>query len=173
MTFRNRKIACFFGFFIVILTLSVFIQASNSKIMYNQKSGVSEIPFRLEGIPKASVVNNFDSVEEILDLVLDDYSSSGYYPQIYRPSLQATFYALYILDAVGRIATIDHTKISDFIMSHYDSNSKIFMDDYSRRYLDIDLSKTYYPYTSLLEVNSYAILSLEILNRLYLIDRIW
>ena len=70
MTFRNRKIACFFGFFIVILTLSVFIQASNSKIISNQNSGVSEIPFRLEDIPKPSMVNNFDSVEEILDLIL-------------------------------------------------------------------------------------------------------
>jgi len=170
MTFRNRNIARFCGFFFILLTLSIFIQASNSKIIPNQNSGLSEIPFSLESIPNPSAINNFDSVEEILDSILNDYSSSGYYPQIYRPSLQATYYALYILDAIGRIATIDHSKVLGFIMSHYDSNSKIFMDDYSRRYLDIDPSKTYYPYTSLLEVNSYAILSLEILNRLDLIN---
>ncbi|KKK50840.1 hypothetical protein LCGC14_3120990, partial [marine sediment metagenome] len=91
MMFRNRNILCSLGLFISILTLSIFIQASNSKLIYNQNSGVSEIPSPLDNLPKPSMVNNFDSVEEILDSLLEDYSSSGYYPQIYRPSLQATY----------------------------------------------------------------------------------
>ncbi len=170
MTNRNHNLKWILGFFICIIILGVFIQPFNIKTEGNNNLKVLETPYALEDIPNPSAINNFESVEGILDSILSDYDSSGYYPQIYRPSLQATYYALYILDAVGRIATIDHSKVSDFIMSHYDSGSKIFMDDYSRRYLDIDISKTYYPYTSLLEVNCYAILSLDILNRLYLID---
>ncbi|MCK4781131.1 MAG: hypothetical protein KAT57_13105, partial [Candidatus Lokiarchaeota archaeon] len=55
-------------------------------------------------------------------------------------------------------------------MSHYDSNSHIFMDKYSYRYLDTDFSQGYYPFTSVLEVNCYALLSLDILGQLGLIN---
>ncbi|MFW9988855.1 MAG: hypothetical protein ACFFC3_09390, partial [Candidatus Odinarchaeota archaeon] len=114
--------------------------------------------------------NNFDNVEDILDSKVNNYSSIGYFPQLYQPSLQATYYALYILEQIGRLTEINQADIIDFIMSCYDSISQRFIDDYARRYLDIDIYKTYYPYTSLLEVNCYAILSLDILESLDLID---
>ena len=77
---------------------------------------------------------------------------------------------LYIsLSEIGRISNINQIKIINYIMSRYNHSSYIFNDDYSRRYLDINISKTYYLYTSLLEVNCYAT-SLHILNRLDLID---
>ncbi|MEE9377878.1 MAG: hypothetical protein V3V33_07560 [Candidatus Lokiarchaeia archaeon] len=114
--------------------------------------------------------NNFDNIQDILDSKLADYNSLGYFPQIYQPSLQATYYALYVLDKIGRLSEINITETSNFIMSYYDMISKVFSDDYSKRYLDINISKTYYPYTSLLEVNCYAILSLNILNKLNLVN---
>ncbi len=43
MTFRNRNLACFCGIFFIILTLSIFIQASNNKILSNQNSRVEKI----------------------------------------------------------------------------------------------------------------------------------
>jgi len=113
--------------------------------------------------------NNLNYVSEILNSKLDAYNSSGYFPQLYQPSLQATYYALYILSEIGRRSNTNQTKISNYIMSCYNHSSYIFKDDYSRRYLDINISKTYYPYTSLLEVNCYAF-SLHILNRIDLID---
>ncbi|KKL91860.1 hypothetical protein LCGC14_1890470, partial [marine sediment metagenome] len=44
------------------------------------------------------------------------------------------------------------------------------MDKYAYRYLDTDFSQVYYPLTSVLEVNSYAVLALERLGALGLID---
>ena len=66
--------------------------------------------------------------------------------------------------------TINQTAIIDYIMAQYDENSGLFMDKYAYRYLDTDFSQTYYPYTSVLEVNCYAILSLAVLDRLDLIN---
>ncbi|MFX1385435.1 MAG: hypothetical protein ACFFBP_23705, partial [Promethearchaeota archaeon] len=57
------------------------------------------------------------------------------------------------------------------IMAHYNETSHIFMDSYAERYLHTDFSSVnYYPTPTLLEVNCYAFLSLEILGELGLIS---
>ncbi|MCK4380986.1 MAG: hypothetical protein KAW51_07570, partial [Candidatus Lokiarchaeota archaeon] len=96
----------------------------------------------------SSPTNNYEIIEEIFTQNLDKYSSMGYFPQLYEPSLQATYYALYILEALGKLDQINQSSIKDYLMSHYDSNSHIFMDKYSYRYLDTDFSQGYYPFTS-------------------------
>ncbi|MBA7630231.1 hypothetical protein ES703_37751 [subsurface metagenome] len=55
-------------------------------------------------------------------------------------------------------------------MSHYDSDLNRFMDSLSYRYLDTDFSLTYYPLSTVLETTCYAVLSLEILGALNLVD---
>jgi len=57
-------------------------------------------------------------------------------------------------------------------MSTYNSSTHLFMDKYAYRYLDTDFTQDshYRPLTSILEVNCYAILSLELFNALDLID---
>jgi len=55
-------------------------------------------------------------------------------------------------------------------MSYYDESTKLFMDQYAYRYLGTDFSQCYYPYTSVLEINCYAILSLSILGELGLVN---
>ncbi|MFX1317270.1 MAG: hypothetical protein ACFE9T_15515, partial [Promethearchaeota archaeon] len=120
---------------------------------------------------KISSCSNQENIEAIFERKLSDYGSYGYFPQIYEPSLQATFFAIYVLAALEKIELINQTEIIYYIMAHYDEDSHIFLDDYARRYLDIDFSMSYFPLTSLLEVNCYAILTLDILGRLDLIDR--
>jgi len=119
---------------------------------------------------KASSTDNYETIESIFAQRLMDYSQLGYFPQYYEPSLQATYYALYILNAVGMLNQIDQGYVLDYIMSHYNEETKIFMDKYAYRYLDTIFPSMYRPYTSVLQVNCYAILSLEILNRLYMVD---
>ena len=118
----------------------------------------------------SSPTNNYEIIEEIFTQNLAKYSSMGYFPQLYEPSLQATYYALYILEALGNLDQINQSSITDYIMSHYDSYSHIFLDKYSYRYLDTDFSQGYYALTSILEVNCYALLSLDILGQLGIID---
>ena len=123
-----------------------------------------------ESLFTPSPTNNYEIIEDIFTEKLNKYSSLGYFPQTFEPSLQATYYGLFILEALDLLDKINQTDILNYIMSHYDINSKLFMDQYTYRYLDLNFSQSYYPFTSVLEINSYAILSLEILQRLDLIS---
>ena len=120
--------------------------------------------------PELSSLGNNDIINSIFDARKSNYSNVGYFPQIYEPSLQATYYALYVLDVIGKLNYINQTEIINYIMSHYEISSNRFMDTLSYRYLDTDFSKTFFPLNSILEVNCYAILALNILNNTYLID---
>jgi prenyltransferase beta subunit len=118
----------------------------------------------------ANQKSNYEIIEEMFSAKLTQYSSFGYFPQVYESSLQATYFALHSIDAVGQIDQINQTSILNYIMSNYNENSHIFNDQYSKRYIESDILQSYTPLTSLLEVNCYAILSLGILNRLDLIN---
>ena len=119
----------------------------------------------------SSSKTNYEIIQEIFSDKLSDYSSLGYFPQVYEPSLQATFYALYIYEVIEQLDQISVNDTIEFIMSCYNNTTNIFYDKYGYRYLDTDFSRTYYSLSTLLEVNCYAILSLDILNRLDLIDK--
>ena len=123
-----------------------------------------------EQLLSSSPKSNYEIIEEMFSEKLLDYSTEGYFPQVYEASLQAIYYALYILEAVESLDVINQTRIINYIMSYYDENSHIFIDEYSYRYLETDYTYTSHPLTSVLEVNCYAILSLKILNKLELID---
>lgn len=114
--------------------------------------------------------NNYEIIQEIFKQKKSDYSSLRYFPQTYTPSLQATFYALFILDALGKLDQINQTDLTNYIMAYYDLDSKIFKDEYTYRYLDADYSQKFYALSSLLQIHCYAVLSLEILGNLDLID---
>ena len=117
-------------------------------------------------IPKIAAGDNYQIIEDIFSAKLNEYSTNGFFNQMYEPSLQATYYALYILKALEKLDTVDNTTITNYIMSHYNTTTHIFTDNYAYRYLDTDDNIAYYPFSTLLEVNCYAILSLDILNQL-------
>ena len=135
-----------------------------------EQYGEMKSDFNLE--PKASsTTNNYETIESVFTQKSVDYSQLGYFPQYYEPSLQATYYALYILEAVGELDQINQTSVLDYILSHYDEETHIFIDKYAYRYLDSIFPYLYYPYTSVLQVNCYALLSLDILGNLNMIDK--
>ena len=121
-------------------------------------------------ISTSSLQSNSQIIEDVLNDKVADYNENGYFSQLYSPSLQGTYYALYILQALDRLDLINQTAITNYILDQFNENYNIFMDDYAFRYLDADFNLKHYPLTSILEINSYAILSLQILNKLDLVN---
>ena len=128
---------------------------------------VSDVNF---DTPKSSDVTNLEIIESIFDSKNDDYITYGYYSQLYSDSLQATYYALSVLDAIGKLDEIDQGEVSNYVMSFYNSSSHQFVDSSAKRYMSSIIPNLYMPLTTLLEVNCYAVLSLDILNGLQFID---
>ncbi|MHA2184144.1 MAG: prenyltransferase/squalene oxidase repeat-containing protein [Promethearchaeota archaeon] len=114
----------------------------------------------------------FDSstLSQALNVKKNNFTEKTYFPEYYQSSIHSTYYALYILEAIGKFDNIDIEAYSTYFLSFYDEGSQRFIDEYALRYLDMDPLFAYYPYTSLLEINCYAVLSLGLLNSLHLID---
>ena len=145
---------------LIILAFSTVSAANNNKVIYENYNESPDISSPLN--PRPSFSQNLDNINSIFSAKLNNYNNSGYFPQIYESSFQATYYALHALNATEKLGEINQTKIVNYIMTHYNSSSHIFMDKYAYRYLDTDISKAYYPLSSVLEVNCYAILSLDL-----------
>lgn len=179
----RRKKGCLI-LIISILFLSTFNTISNfSQLQVGSRNKTQIILEEKENdIPKTSSSENYETIDGIFNTKLEDFATYDYFPEQYEASLQATYYALYILDALGYLNQVNHQEIIDYIMRHYDPESHMFMDTYAYRYLGDTASTTYYnyyTYNSVLEINCYAILSLYLLGRLDLIhtqdaiDFIW
>ena len=147
---------------VVLIVVLAYFSPANGKTFANPDETQSE-NFDLD-LLATSDSSNFEILEAIFDAKNADYASYGYYPQIYSGSLQATYYALYVLDAIGKLGDIDQQAVIDYVMSFYNSSSHIFSDENSDRYFASKIPGRYYPLSSLLEVNCYAVLSLNILN---------
>ncbi|TFG22356.1 MAG: hypothetical protein EU529_10785 [Promethearchaeota archaeon] len=190
MVFREKNYRIkFFILFLSIIILGVFLteitSSQDNNDINKQKKNPSlyvleegDVPIdkyiiNNDSPPYSASSSNSDLINNTLDNKMNEYSSKGYFPQIYKSSLQATYYAVYLLHAINRLNTVNQTEITDFIMSHYNSSTYTFIDAYAERYLSIDFSTRYeyYPFTTLLEVNCYAILTLEMLGQLGLIDK--
>lgn len=160
----KSKTYVFVGCIIIIILCSILLQPISYSNLSNLNSSIQYEPQEL------SAIDNNDIIHSIFDTKIQDYSSLGYFPQAYDPSLQATYYGLYILKSIGKLDQINQTDILNYIMSCYTPSTNRFMDTLAYRYLDTDFSKTYFPLSSVLEVNCYAILALDLLESLYLID---
>jgi hypothetical protein len=95
--------------------------------------------------------SNLEILEAIFDAKNAEYAINGYYSQIYSDSLQATYYALYVLDAIGKLGDIDQQAVIDYIMTFYNSSTDIFSDENSRRYSASKIPGRYFPLSTLLE----------------------
>jgi len=161
---QTKKILVLIGVISVVF-LSCFIAVGNKSMAIPG----SEIYPSFEP-PKSSDASNLEIIDALFNSKNSDYSSSGYYPQIYSSSLQATYYALSILEAIDRIEEIDQQRAIDYIMSFYNSSSYQFLDENALRYLASEIPYRYLPLSTLLEINCYAVFSLSILNGLNQID---
>jgi prenyltransferase beta subunit len=113
---------------------------------------------------------NYEIIQEIMMQKLTEYNSLGYFSQYYVPSIQAIYNALSVASFLDLTGMIDKSSLLSFIIDRYNDEENIFSDEYSDRYLDTDFNLTYYPLNSLLEVNCYAYLCLDILNKTNLIN---
>ncbi len=123
---------------------------------------------RVKGLDVSSI-SNLDLIQEALSTKYNNFTELNYLPQEYEISLQATYYGLHVLKDMGRLYLLEQEKIDaivSYITSCYNESTNQFEDKYSDRYLRENRSYL----SSLLEVNCYAILSLEMLDRLNLID---
>ena len=156
--------------FVVILLISVQI-----RLVPNGYHGrESENALKL-----STQYSNREIINSILDSKQEQFDQQEYFSESYIPSIQATYHALSVLKAIDRLNSVNQSKIINYIMSHLDPETGIFLDEYALRYLDTDFSLDYYPLSTLLEVNCYALLSLYILNQehlvntQYFVDYIW
>ncbi|TXT65682.1 MAG: hypothetical protein BAJALOKI1v1_390002 [Promethearchaeota archaeon] len=162
---------------VIIMGIMIFIGLIIPLFHYLQSPRLLHIPFLPnnyeynEGLSSSQGnLSNSIYLQQALDKKIEDYSMNGYFSSLYESSLQGTYYSLSILESLNKLNTINQTQIENYIMSHYDNNHKLFIDEYAKRYLDTDFELDYYPLSTLLEVNCYALLSLEILNALDTID---
>jgi prenyltransferase beta subunit len=160
---KYKLISVVFGFLLflgVILNLNVVNRGVQPTGSYIQDVTINP----------ASAKAPYQIINEIFDDKASNYETKGYFTEHYEPSLQATYYGLSILSSLGKLDTINESRMISYIMSYYNSSSGIFTDEYSSRYMGTDFSHAYYPLSSVLEVNCYALLSLSLLGNLGLIN---
>ncbi len=150
----------FLLFFGIVLTLHTLNRDFPPKVTYTQD---------IELLP-TTADSTYQIISEIFNNKASSYENEGYFPQLYGSSLQATYFSLYILTSIGKLENANESKIISFIMGHYNSSLGLFMDEYASRYLGTDFLYTYYPLSTVLEVNTYALLSLSLLGRLDLVN---
>ncbi len=140
----------------------------------------TKFPFH-ESVPhplnelQLSTGEGYDVINEMFDEKYNEFIAQKYFSQSYESSLQALYYALYVLNALNKLNIINHTTILNYIISCYNEAFEHFADSYAQRYLQTNFSITnylgYFQFPSLLEVNCFAILSLDILGELDEIDK--
>jgi len=151
--------------FLVIVVSNILIFQNLEK---DQK--IMQIDHPNQKIKTSDIYNNYEILEHVFTDKISKYDNDGFFSEIYIASLQATYHVIYNLIALNRSGLINESKISNYIMNCYDTDKKIFFDDYANRYLNTDFDLTYYPLNTLLEVNCYAILTLNLLLELDMID---
>ncbi|MFX1393533.1 MAG: prenyltransferase/squalene oxidase repeat-containing protein [Promethearchaeota archaeon] len=172
----QEKLTVIVLYFVILIGISaIMLTGRNSSNINNTSYGkdievISDISENI--FPRASSKENYNNIEALMTAKIADYDALGYFPTLYGPSLQATYYAIYILNAIDKLDTINTTQITNFILSKYNESEHLFIDECAERFLNLDFSTLYmyYPYSTLLEVNCYAILTFDMLGKLNLID---
>ncbi len=155
-----------FSIIIVLLFVCFSTCIMPKKINYSEIFSNSD----MDGSLQTSSKTNGEIIQEVFSAKNVQFRDLGYYTQMFESSLQATYYGLCVLETIGKLGGINSSEVLTHIMSFYDSDSNLFMDKYAYRYLDTDFSQVYYPLNTQLEVNCYAVLSLNLMDSLSLID---
>ncbi|MFX1273636.1 MAG: hypothetical protein ACFFBP_13570 [Promethearchaeota archaeon] len=164
---KLKKISCIFGL-ISLFCLTMLSGIFNIENL-SEYSYVSEYQNEIL-TPSISVGTNEDIIDEILDAKIGFFQAEQFFPGLYETSIHATYYAIYTIFTLGKSNMLNENTIIDFIMAHYNNSTALFEDSYSDRYLDTDFNQWYFPLTTLLEVNCYAFLTLDLLDAMDRID---
>jgi len=171
---KKHKIVVVLVIIVLFIVLAISWRGSSSTIPFqSQPRIIGEDVFPRDDLSgDARLPVSSSSNQELIDLILDmkvaNFSKNGFYPTFYESSLQSIYYYLCVVKGLGFLGDVNNSRLIDIIMSYYDTQQGIFMDSYSYRYLDSTVM--YYYLTSVLEVNCYVVLSLEMLNGLERID---
>ncbi|KKN02090.1 hypothetical protein LCGC14_1121200 [marine sediment metagenome] len=96
MVSRNQRTLCLLALFISI-NLILFFSIPSLNFTVDEKSTKENTYTPIKNYPMISSGYNYDSVDEILDSKILNYSTYGYFPQTYQPSLQSMYYGLKFL----------------------------------------------------------------------------
>ena len=107
--------------------------------VYNHQYYDERVESRTKNQPTISTCRNIDYIEAIFDRKLSDFELYGYFPQIYEPSLQATYYGLYILDTLGNLGEVNKTAITKLILYKNLLLEKIYDFCQSNKFLNMYL----------------------------------
>ena len=155
---------------LVVIAVLIVVSAYFSVISVNSSPIPGERQNDNFDLLTTSDSSNLEILEASFDAKNAEYATNGYYSQVYSDSLQATYYALYVLNAIGKLDDIDQQAVINYIMTFYNSDTDTFSDENSKRYFASKIPGRYFPLSTLLEVNCYAVQSLNILNSLDSID---
>ena len=157
--------------FLCTLLLSLFFPFTDRCLNLNDSAASIRDPEEFNtNLPDKSIKSSSSEIQQVIDSILNEkltqFSANQIFSQIYESSLQAIYYALSIIEMLGKLNVINQTTLFHHIMAYYNHTTGLFSDSYSERYFDTNFLFGYYPLTSLLQVNCYAILSLDILGQL-------
>ena len=82
--------------------------------------------------PHTAAGESYAYINDIFNEKYSEFTAQDYFSQTYESSLQGTYYALYILNAMGRLDMVNQTAVFNYIMAHYDESSERFMDSYEQ-----------------------------------------
>jgi prenyltransferase beta subunit len=153
---------------IMLVGLCVMISISSTD---NESRGPSILiaSTQKDAVPVTSSISS-DFIDSLLNQEIEQYESHGFSSSYYQPSLQATYQAISILNAIGGLSQVDESEILEYIMECYTADNSSFIDIVALRYLDADFSQQYYPLQTYLEITCYAVLTLNMLEQLDRID---
>lgn len=158
----SKKICIVFG----SIFLLIFLTQIASFYMSTQGLGTETPPIL---VPAAEGYNQTE-IDDLLDGRLGDYSQYGGFQEFYEPSLRDTYFALYVLDSLGKLDQINATATRQYVIDQYNASSNEFQDDYSLRFYELTNSEADYQNSPLLTY-CYAVLALDILDQLGTIDQ--
>ncbi len=157
-------------FIMGLIILIPFIEITTPKVTSDIEVERKGITTDSNSLDIKSSQTNLDIIDSVLDEKIAEYTNKEYYHQIFRPSLGGTYYTLYILNIVGKLYKINQSETLNFIISHYNTNNNTFSDFTANRYLDSYTGSIIPAYESLLISNCHAVLALNILGNLSLIN---
>ncbi|KKK83129.1 hypothetical protein LCGC14_2796490, partial [marine sediment metagenome] len=110
LIYMHLKKSMFIGLFIILFfgIAPLFMKVNIIRVPEITNQAIFEK--NVKG-PEISSISNSELLNSLFDSKIGDYDNLGYYPNVYESSLQATYYALYILDAIGKINTLNQTQI--------------------------------------------------------------
>lgn len=76
------------------------------------------------GLHSSTYGLNQSDIDDFLDDRLSDYNQYGRFQEYYSPSIRDTYFALYVLDAIGKLHLIDEEAILNYFKI---SNNSIFV----------------------------------------------